>query len=224
MLPPDTAEWAVEVVNEAARRPILDVEFYRFEGKTCVVESEMERLNKDAVTPTFKKPPRWHAARDGLGISIGMSLFPLFGILIVYVTVPSLFGIFGPLLVMAMAGMAFLSYWILYHVMEIRPDDGKYGKADPDQAYKGLVLIIRDVVRSESYGFKLTRYQAIIAHNYNFTIIPSEGSKERLHLIVYKRYNSDELRIQNTRAAGEKRPTYLKFKNVIEERLSRQAV
>jgi len=219
-------EFAVEVLEEAARRPILDVEYYMFEGRTSVVDEELERLKAGAVYPTFRRAPRWEAATELYGISVGMTLMPLFGIFVLIMIGNILYLIiFGSLLFLAMAGMAFLLfYWLTYHIMVIPPDDGKFGNADPDQAYKGLVLIIRDLVRNESYGFKLTRYQAIIAHNYNFTIIPCEGSKERLHLVIYKRYNSPELRIQNTRGAGEKRPTYLKFKNAIEERLARQVV
>ncbi len=221
---PETVKFAADILQEAARRPTVDVENCRFDGKTNIVDEEEGRLRAGAVFPTFKKAPRWKAAKELWAISATITFMPLLGILWVILIGNLLYLIILiPLLIFAIVGMAFLFfYWLAYHIMFIAPDNGRFGKADPDQAYKGLVLMIRDLVRTEAYGFKLTRYQAIIAHNYNFTIIPSEGSKERLHIVVYKRYNSPQLRIQNTRAAGEKRPTYLKFKNAIQERLARQ--
>jgi len=223
-LPPGLLRNAAEVIAEAANRPILDVEYYRFEGKTSVVDEELERLKKEVVRPTFKTPPHWHAARDVIGFAIGLPLFPILGLVLAYLEAPSLFWLSGPLLVLASAGMAFALYWTMYHMIEVQPKGGKYGEADPDQAYKGLTLIIRDVIRSEGYGYKLVRAEALIAHNYGFTIIPSEGSKERLYITIYKHYDDDDLNIQINRASGEKRPTYLKFKNAIEERLARQVV
>jgi hypothetical protein len=222
-LPPGLLRNAAEVIAEAAKRPILDVEYFRFEGKTKIVDIEMERLRIDAVTPSFRKPPYWHVDPALLGLIILFEMLPLGGIILVYIEIQSLFWIFGTLIIIGDAAFTFFMYWYVIHIMKIFPNEGKFGIADPDQAYKGLVLLVREVAQTEGYGFKLTRQQAIAAHNYHFTIIPSEGSLEKLQLVVYKHYDTDELLIQNSRGlGGESRQTYIKFKNAIEDRLSRQ--
>jgi hypothetical protein len=222
---PDIQRLAIAVIEDAARRPILDVEYHRFEGRTETVAKELERLKAGAVAPNFKRAPKWHAAGDVLGISIGLTLMPLIGIFALIAIGNILyFMVVGSLLLLAMAAMGITFYRLMFHTMEIYPVDGKFGSASPDQAYLGLALILRDLVRNEGYGYKLVRAEALIAHNYGFTVIPSEASEERLHFTALKHYDSDELRIQITRAVGEKRPTYLKFKKLIEDRLARQAL
>ena len=133
-------------------------------------------------------------------------------------------GAWLPIAFPAVAGILAFFYFLAFDMMFLSPVNGRYGQADPEQAHRGLALILREVMLAEGYGFKLERFDATHAHNYYFTMIPSEGSKERFHVLVGRSNDSYDLKLFLPRGTGEKWSTYRRMRRAIEERLARQVV
>jgi len=211
---------AADIIVEASKRPVIDVEYYNFNGTTKIDEAEIKLLSDGAVTPTFEKAPRWHPERMIMSLAFSLALMPLIpaiAILILYHSTPCF--ILGVLLLLASLGAFTLFFWMMNHEMWIYPKDGVFGQAKPDEAYKGLVLIVRDLVKTEAYGYRIQRCEALIAHNYGFAVIHRQGSDEMTQFTVLKRYADNNLRITMSRQM-EKWSDYKSIMKKIEDRLA----
>ena len=213
------------VTEDDIGTPMYEVESYRFDGRTRVFEKEMRRLKERAVEPTFSKPPRWIPAPMMLALAGPFIAMPLVVLIFLWIDEgePCLMSAL-PVALPLIGGMFAFFYFLAYHEMYISPVDGRYGSADPEQAHRGLTLIVREVMLNEGYGFKLERVEAILSNNYSFTMMPAEGSKERFLVSIGQPIGTEKLKLFLPRGTGEKWSTYRRMKRAIEVRLARQVV